>query len=249
MSPDALLEIRGLSVFYGQSHILQGIDLEVGSRPVSLIGRNGMGKTTLCMAIMGLVPAAAGTITFGGVDLVGRKPFQIAAAGIGYVPQGRRIFPSLSVQEHLRLVERRNGAAWTTKRIYELFPALAARRTSGAMQLSGGEQQMLAIARALLTNPRLLLMDEPSEGLAPVVIENLVEVLRGLSDEGVGLLLIEQNLGVATAVSEELAIMVTGRIALRTGSAELLADETAQRRYLGVSAQAEAPSGGAPVVS
>ena len=241
MSPDALLEIRGLNVFYGQSHILQGVDLDVGARPISLIGRNGMGKTTLCQAIMGLVPVAGGSIRFDGADLVGRRPFQIAAAGIGYVPQGRRIFVSLSVDEHLRLVERRNGARWTTKRIYELFPALAARRGSGGAQLSGGEQQMLAIARALLTNPRLLVMDEPSEGLAPVVIENLVEVLRGLSGEGIAVLLVEQNLGVATAVAEELAVMVTGRIALETTSASLLADESAQRRYLGVSVQA--PSG------
>jgi len=245
MSPDALLEIRGLNVFYGQSHILQGVDLDVGARPISLIGRNGMGKTTLCQAIMGLVPAAGGSIRFDGADLLGRRPFQIAAAGIGYVPQGRRIFASLSVHEHLRLVERRNGARWTTKRIYDLFPALAARRGSGGAQLSGGEQQMLAIARALLTNPRLLVMDEPSEGLAPVVIENLVEVLRGLSGEGIAVLLVEQNLGVATAVSEELAVMVTGRIALRIGSAQLLADEAAQRRYLGVSPQSDhaAPGG------
>jgi len=242
MLPDKLLQITGLSAFYGQSHILQGVDLDVGARPVSLIGRNGMGKTTLCLVIMGLIPVAAGAIEFDGIDLVGRKPHQIAAAGIGYVPQGRRIFGSLSVQEHLRLVERRNGARWTTKRVYELFPALATRRSSGGTQLSGGEQQMLAIARALLTNPRLLLMDEPSEGLAPVVVENLVEVLRGLAGEGIGLLLVEQNLGVATAVSEELAVMVTGRIALRTGSAALLADEAAQRRYLGVSAQVQTPA-------
>ncbi len=249
MLPDSLLEIRGLSVYYGQSHILQGVDLDVGAHPISLIGRNGMGKTTLCLAVMGLVPIAAGTIEFEGVELAGRKPHQIAAVGIGYVPQGRRIFGSLSVHEHLRLVERRNGARWTTKRIYELFPALAARRASSAMQLSGGEQQMLAIARALLTNPRLLLMDEPSEGLAPIVIEQLVEVLRGLSGEGIGLLLVEQNLGVATAVSEEVAVMVTGRIALHTGSTALLADDAAQRRYLGVSAQTDIPRDQAPVVS
>ncbi len=249
MLPETLLQIRGLSAFYGQSHILQGVDLDVGARPVSLIGRNGMGKTTLCLAIMGLIPVAAGALEFDGIDLVGRKPHQIAAAGIGYVPQGRRIFGSLSVHEHLRLVERRNGARWTTKRIYELFPALAARRSSGGTQLSGGEQQMLAIARALLTNPRLLLMDEPSEGLAPIVVENLVEVLRGLAGEGIGLLLVEQNLGVATAVSDELAVMVTGRVALRTGSAELLADETAQRRYLGVSPQTDTSADQAPAVS
>ena len=246
---DPILEIHGLDVRYGQSHILQGVDLVVGTEPLSLIGRNGMGKTTLCNAITGLVPSSGGTIRLAGEELVGRRPHQIARAGIGYVPQGRRVFASLSAEEHLKMVARRNGSGWTIARIYELFPPLAARRKNGAAQLSGGEQQMLAIARALLLNPRLLIMDEPSEGLAPIVVEHLVEVLRNVTTEGVGLLLVEQNLGVATSVTERIAIMVTGRIALETTSTALLADEAAQRRYLGVSAQTETPRDSAPAVS
>lgn len=240
-----ILEISGLDVRYGRSHILQGVDLAVGSEPLSLIGRNGMGKTTLCNAIMGMVPSFGGSIRLRGTDLVGRKPHEIARAGIGYVPQGRRVFPSLSVEEHLRMVARRSRGGWTIRKVYELFPPLETRRRNGATQLSGGEQQMLAIARALLLNPQLLIMDEPSEGLAPIVVEHLVSVLRDVATEGVGLLLVEQNLGVATSVSKRIAIMVTGRIALETTSEELLADEAAQRRYLGVSAQLEILTGSA----
>ena len=243
---DPVLEISGLNVRYGRSHILQGVDLVVGGEPLSLIGRNGMGKTTLCNAIVGLVPSFSGSVRLAGKELTGLKPHEIARSGIGYVPQGRRVFPSLSVAEHLKMVAPRNGNGWTIKRIYELFPPLATRKGNGAMQLSGGEQQMLAIARALLLNPHLLIMDEPSEGLAPIVVEHLVGVLRDVAKEGVGLLLVEQNLGVATSVADHLAIMVTGRIALETTSTELVGDEAAQRRYLGVSSHleqsAEAPA-------
>ncbi len=242
MAAEPILQVRELNARYGPSHVLQGVDLVVGTEPLALIGRNGMGKTTLCNAITGLVPAFSGSIRLAGTELVGRRPHEIARAGIGYVPQGRRVFPSLSVDEHLRMVGRRSGPGWTIGKIYELFPPLATRRGHGAAQLSGGEQQMLAIGRALLLNPRLLIMDEPSEGLAPIVVEHLVGTLRQVAAEGVGLLLVEQNLGVATAVAERIAIMVTGRIALETTSSELLVDEAAQRRYLGVSAQVEAPS-------
>jgi branched-chain amino acid transport system ATP-binding protein len=245
---EPILEIRDLNVRYGPSHILQGVDLTVGAEPLSLIGRNGMGKTTLCNAITGLVPSFGGTISLDGTVITGRRPHEIARAGIGYVPQGRRVFPSLSVDEHLRMVARRGSDGWTTRKIYELFPPLAARRRNGAMQLSGGEQQMLAIARALLLNPRLLIMDEPSEGLAPIVVEHLVEVLHDVASEGVGLLLVEQNLGVATSVAERIAIMVTGRIAVETTAGALLADEASQRRYLGVSTQMESSRDSAPTV-
>jgi branched-chain amino acid transport system ATP-binding protein len=231
---EPLLRISGLNVRYGQSHVLQGVDLEVDAEPLSLIGRNGMGKTTLCNAITGLV-AATGSVRLAGVELVGRRPHEIARAGVGYVPQGRRVFASLSVEEHLRMVAKRGSTGWTIKKVYDLFPSLAARKKNGATQLSGGEQQMLAIARALLLNPHLLVMDEPSEGLAPIVVENLIEVLRNVAKEGVGLLLVEQNLGVATSVSDRVAIMVTGLIAVEMTSTELLADEAAQRRFLGVS--------------
>jgi branched-chain amino acid transport system ATP-binding protein len=245
VAAESILQIRGLDVRYGRSHILQGVDLDVGAEPLALIGRNGMGKTTLCNAVTGLVPAAGGSIRFGETELTGRRPHDITRAGIGYVPQGRRVFPSLSVEEHLRMVARRGASGWTVPRIYELFPPLAMRRRNGAAQLSGGEQQMLAIGRALLLNPRLLVMDEPSEGLAPVVVEHLVGVLRSVTREGVGLLLIEQNLGVATSIAERIAIMVSGRIAFETTSSALLADEAAQRRYLGVSVQADTPPAGA----
>ncbi len=234
-----LLEVRDLNVHYGQSHILQGVNLVVGAEPVALIGRNGMGKTTLCNALVGLLPISSGSVRLGGIEIAGRRPHEIARAGIGYVPQGRRIFASLSVEEHLRLVARRGTVGWTIDRVYELFPPLAARRRSGASKLSGGEQQMLAIARALLLNPRLLVMDEPSEGLAPIVVDHLGQVLRELTGRGVGLLLVEQNLGVATSAATEIAIMVTGRIAHETSASALLADEAAQRRFLGVSVQAE----------
>ena len=234
--------MSGLDVYYGRAHILQGVTLHVGAEPTALLGRNGMGKTTLCQALMGLVPLAEGAISFDDVSLVGRRPYQIARAGLGYVPQGRRIFPSLTVHEHLRLASGRNGHRtkdWTVERVYDLFPRLAERRRLGAGSLSGGEQQMLAIGRALLTNPRLLIMDEPSEGLAPVVVEHLVETLKRLSNEGIGMLVVEQKLAVATALAQRILIMVTGRIALETTATSLLADEEAQRRYLGVSTIAE----------
>ncbi len=249
--PSNLLEVRDLNVYYGQAHILQGVNLVVGTDPIAIIGRNGMGKTTLCQALMGLVPVAKGDITFEGTKLVGRKPYQIASLGIGYVPQGRRIFPSLSVHEHMYLSgrtsrrgERGDGSweglygrpqrGWTEERIYELFPGLAERRRVRAGALSGGEQQMLAIARALLTNARLLIMDEPSEGLAPVLVEHLLETLKRLSAEGISLLIVEQKLSVAAALADHILIMVKGIIALETSSLALLADEDAKRRYLGV---------------
>ncbi|MDW8060338.1 MAG: ABC transporter ATP-binding protein [Thermomicrobium sp.] len=239
MASEALLEVRDLHAYYGQSHILQGIDLQLGREPLAVLGRNGMGKTTLCLALTGLLPSVRGSVRFAGQELVGLAPHRIAALGIGYVPQGRRIFPSLTVEEHLRLVPRRRvtGAEpWTPDRVYALFPRLAERRRQPAGTLSGGEQQMLAIARALLTNPRLLIMDEPSEGLAPVIVEQLVATLRHLAEVGIAILLVEQRLAVATAVAQRIAVMVGGRIALETTAERLLADRELQQRALGVSA-------------
>lgn len=236
--PSSLLEVQDLNVYYGSAHILQGVSMVVGAKPIALVGRNGMGKTTLCKALMGMVPAAAGDVVFEGSSLKGRKPYQIASLGIGYVPQGRRIFPSLTVHEHLQMVAGRGGQQkrrWTVERIYELFPRLAERRTSGAGTLSGGEQQMLAIGRALLTNARLLIMDEPSEGLAPVIVDHLLETLKRLSVEGIGMLVVEQKLSVAAALAERMIVMVSGRIVLETSPDALLTDEEAKRRYLGVS--------------
>ena len=231
---EPLLTIEGLNAFYGPAHVLHNVSLEMGSEPVAIIGRNGMGKTTLCASIMGLSPPhATGSIRFRGRELRGLAPYKIAQAGIGYVPQGRRLFPSLSVDEHLRMVASRNGD-WTIDKVYDLFPRLAERKQNGGAQLSGGEQQMLAIGRALLTNPHLLIMDEPSEGLAPAIIETLVATFRGLEEEGLRILLIEQNLGVATALAERQLIMVGGEVAAEVTATQLSSDPEAQRRFLGV---------------
>lgn len=230
-----LLTIRNLHVRFGQAHILQGVDLDIGAAPLALVGRNGMGKTTLCQTIMGMTNASEGEIHFRGQRIDRLKPNQIARAGIAIVPQGRRVFPSLSVDEHLRLVSQGKNAAWNIERVYETFPRLAERRHNGGNQLSGGEQQMLAIARALLMNPALIIMDEPSEGLAPVIVDQLIEVLRQLAVEGMGLLLVEQNLRVATSAVDTVTVMVTGRIAATMPAQELARDEALQQRYLGVS--------------
>jgi branched-chain amino acid transport system ATP-binding protein len=231
----ALLEIEGLDAYYGQARILESVDLSMGTEGVAVIGRNGMGKTTLCQAIMGMMPRATGSIRFKGTELIGRPSHKIASLGIGYVPQGRRLFQSLSVDEHLRMLARgTRGKRWTPQAVYELFPRLAERKRNGGTQLSGGEQQMLAIGRALLGNPDLLIMDEPSEGLAPTIVEGMVATCRTLVEEGMAVLLVEQNLGVATSVAERQLVMVSGRIAAETTAAALSGDPEAQRRYLGV---------------
>jgi uncharacterized protein (UPF0261 family)/ABC-type branched-subunit amino acid transport system ATPase component len=239
--PANLLEIRGLNVFYGRSHALQGVDLTLKHGVLSLVGRNGMGKTTLCKAIVGLIPVASGSIRFMGEELVGRSPAEIARLGLGYVPQGRRLWPSLTVEEHLRLAAGGNRSQWTIPRIYETFPRLAERRTNRGNQLSGGEQQMLAISRALLLNPRLLIMDEPTEGLAPVIVEQVEEILVGVGEQGdIGVLVVEQNIGVATTVAEKVAIMINGRVNRVMEASRLAADRELQQRLLGVGQHGEA---------
>ena len=232
----ALLAVDGLNAFYAGAHVLHDVSFRVGGESVAIIGRNGMGKTTLCAAIMGLTPPrATGSVQFEGQELLGRPSYRIARAGIGYVPQGRRLFPSLTVEEHLKIsVVRNPNGGWTPERVYDLFPRLAERRKNGGAQLSGGEQQMLAIGRALLGNPKLLIMDEPSEGLAPTVIETMVETLGRLEQEGLAILLIEQNLGVATAVAARQLIMVGGELAHETTATQLSGDAELQRRFLGV---------------
>jgi uncharacterized protein (UPF0261 family)/ABC-type branched-subunit amino acid transport system ATPase component len=234
------LEIRGLDVYYGHSHALQGVHLTLDAGVFSVVGRNGMGKTTLCKATMGLVRPSGGSVRVRGQDITALSPARIARLGLGYVPQGRRLWRSLSVAEHLQLAAGIRTGAWTIDRIYETFPRLAERKNHGAAQLSGGEQQMLAISRALLTNPHLLIMDEPTEGLAPVIVTQVEEMLVQLGEDGdISVLVIEQNIGVATAVSRNVAVMVNGRINRVIDSARLSADRELQQRLLGVGLHAE----------
>jgi len=239
-----ILEVRGLDVYYGSSHALQGVDLTLDSGVLSVVGRNGMGKTTLCKTIMGLVRATGGSVRMGGEDLLSLQPAQIARLGVGYVPQGRRLWRSLTVDEHLRMIAGMRRGPWNAERIYDTFPRLAERKNNGGAQLSGGEQQMLAIARALVTNPRLLIMDEPTEGLAPVIVSQVEEMLVRLGEEGdMAVLVIEQNIGVATAVSKTVAIMVNGRVNRLIDSSRLASDRDLQQRLLGVGRHAEAGPG------
>ncbi len=236
-STSAALDIRQLNVLYGRSHALQGVTFTLSSGVVSVLGRNGMGKTTLCNAITGLVPAASGSISMFGSPILGLPAAEIARRGIAYVPQGRRIWRSLTVDEHLRVVARHRGE-WTIDRIYAAFPRLAERRKSGGGQLSGGEQQMLAISRALLQNPQLLIMDEPTEGLAPRIVRQVQQMLIRISSESnVNILLIEQNIGVACSTSDQVAIMVNGRIDRIVDSARLAGDRQLQYSLLGVGRQ------------
>jgi branched-chain amino acid transport system ATP-binding protein len=235
MNNGELLEVQGLNAYYGPAHVLQGLDFTVGDRPVSIIGRNGMGKTTMCHAIMGMHPSTlSGSVRFGGLELLGRPSYKISRAGLALVPQGRRLFGSLTVDEHLRIVGKKGDGQWTPARVYELFPRLAERKRNAATQLSGGEQQMLAIGRALLVGPKLLIMDEPSEGLAPRIVDELVETILKLAETGVRILLVEQNLGVATSVAERHLVMIAGQIAIELTSDQLTSDPELQRRYLGV---------------
>jgi len=227
------LIISGVEAGYGHVRVLHGVNLKVSDKPVALMGRNGMGKSTLAQVIMGLNATTAGTITYGGVTLTGLSPTKIANAGIGYVPQGRRVFPSLTVDEHLRILEKRNSQ-WGAKKVYDLFPRLGERKKNGGAMLSGGEQQMLAIGRALMTNPTLLLMDEPSEGLAPAIIEHLGNSLRDLVAQGQRVLLIEQNLKFASSLCDEIVILSNGEIQATISSKELRSSADLQNKYLGV---------------
>ena len=232
---EPLLRIEGLTAGYGASQVLDGVAFQMGVESVVIIGRNGMGKTTLCNTVMGLVRAGSGTITFAGQRIDNALPEKIAKRGISYVPQGRRLFPSLTVDEHLAMLAKgTRGKRWTPAAVYELFPRLGQRRRHGGAQLSGGEQQMLAVGRALLLNGSLMVMDEPSEGLAPTIVDTLIEVVRQLVEEGVAVLVVEQNLRAATQMANRQLVMVSGRIQTETTAAELTGDPELQRRFLGV---------------
>ena len=229
------LEVRGLHAYYGESHVLQGVDLDVrDGEAVSLVGRNGAGKTTAIAAIMGLLRPRSGTVRVGTVDVAGQRAHRIARAGVALVPQGRRIFAELSVRENLLLAARSVPAGWDEGRVLGLFPTLARRLGNRGDELSGGEQQMLAIGRALMRNPRVLLLDEPSEGLAPKLVTDVGDALRSLRGTGLAILLVEQNLALATRVGQRIYVMNKGAIVFQGTPAELAAQPDVEARYLGV---------------
>ncbi|MGH3329167.1 MAG: ABC transporter ATP-binding protein [Streptomycetales bacterium] len=235
-----MLTVSGVHSYYDTAHVLCGVDLTVeAGQVVAMLGRNGMGKTTLVRSIAGTEPPRVrhGRISWNGEDLLGLPSHEIARRGVGLVPQGRRVFASLTVEENLTTTARppANGAGWDLDAVYELFPRLAQRRASRGRFLSGGEQQMLAIARALMTNPTLLLMDEPSEGLAPIVLRHIRERLEALKGGGLTILLVEQNLGLALRLADRVFILgEDGRIAWHGEPVELEADPAVKRRHLGV---------------
>ena len=231
-----MLAIKGLNTHYGASHVLQGVDLEVpDGRIIALLGRNGVGKSTTLRTVMGLVPSSGGSIELDGTNIAGWRPHQVARAGVAYVPEGRLIFPDLSVIENIKVAERIPARAWPLARLLELFPALRERAKNRGANLSGGEQQMLAIARALVSDPKVLLLDEPSQGLAPLVVRELAGVIRRLRDENVTILLVEQNMKLAEAVADELHVMVKGRMVYAATPERFRAEEQEIRsRYLTV---------------
>jgi branched-chain amino acid transport system ATP-binding protein len=229
-----MLNIQDVHAYYGDSYILQGVDLEIqAGQVVALIGRNGVGKSTLARSMVGLTPARRGRISFQNRDITRMTPYDIARSGIGYVPQGRQVFTSLTVKENLEVTARGRGQ-WTLEKVIELFPNLGSRMTSLAGKLSGGEQQMLAVGRALVGNPALLVLDEPTEGLAPIMVKELGRTIQAVKNVGTSILLIEQQLGFALRYGDAVSIMSKGRIVHRCSPAELIADRDTKTRYLGV---------------
>jgi branched-chain amino acid transport system ATP-binding protein len=247
-----LLQVAGLRSGYGDAQVLHGLDLDVAEgQVVAVLGRNGMGKTTLMHTMMGLVPRTAGTVVVDGVDVSSRPPHQVARQGLRIVPQGRRVFTSLTVEENLRVsVQRGSKGPWTVERVFETFPSLAKRRKNRADKLSGGEQEMLALARALLGNPKVLLLDEPSDGLAPRVVDTVGEILLGLRAEGLSAVLVEQNLKLAVTAADVICCLVRGQIAWRGPTEEFRRSPEVAARYLGAVTELEtAGTDGAPLGS
>ena len=231
------LEADGLQTFYGKSHILRGVGLEVHEGEiVSLLGRNGAGKTTTLRTLMGLTPCREGHVKVFGQDVTNRPSFAVAALGVGYVPEGRKIFPNLTVDENLRVPIARPGP-WSIERVHELFPRLAERKGSKGRQLSGGEQEMLSIARALLTNPRLLLLDEPSQGLAPLIVREVFRIVQSMRGEGIAVLLVEQNVRFGLGLADRVYVLDDGAIVHSGLAADLAADEERVRALAGASAE------------
>jgi branched-chain amino acid transport system ATP-binding protein len=233
----SVLEASGLHTYYGKSHILHSVSLAVNEgEVVALLGRNGAGKTTTLRTLVGLTPAREGSVTIFGNEVTAWPSFRIAALGVGYVPEGRRIFAHLSVDENLRVPLERPGP-WTIPRVYELFPRLAQRKANKGRQLSGGEQEMLAVARALLLNPKLLLLDEPSQGLAPLVVQEVFRVVESMRSEGISVLLVEQNVRAAVEVADRAYVLDDGRVVYEGPAAEFAKDEERVRALAGASAE------------
>jgi branched-chain amino acid transport system ATP-binding protein len=231
------LEAQGLNTFYGKSHILHDVTLTVAEGSITtLLGRNGAGKTTTLRSLVGLTPARTGSVRIFGRDTTRLPSFRIAAHGVGYVPEGRRIFPNLTVDENLHVPIERPGP-WTIERIYQLFPRLAERKQNRGRQLSGGEQEMLSIARALLLNPRLLILDEPSQGLAPLIVREVFRIVAQMRTEGISVLLVEQNVRVALEIADDAYVLENGQIVYSGKAAELGADEDRIQALAGASAE------------
>jgi branched-chain amino acid transport system ATP-binding protein len=230
----AALTAEGLHTYYGKSHILNGVSLEVAEGTITaLLGRNGAGKTTTLRSLMGLTPARSGRITIFGKDTTRWPAYRIAGCGVGYVPEGRRVFPNLSVEENLKTPLEREGA-WTLARVYQLFPRLAERRQNRGRQLSGGEQEMLSIGRALMVNPRLLILDEPSQGLAPLVVGEVFRIVARMRDEGLSILLVEQNARMSLEIADHAYVLDNGAIVHSGPARELARDEARVQALAGV---------------
>ncbi|OCT24399.1 ABC transporter ATP-binding protein [Pseudomonas putida] len=231
-----MLNVDSIHSYYDKSHVLEGVSLQVGAGElVTLLGRNGAGKTTTLRSILGIVRPRQGQISFDGQPLVGREIFDIARRGIALVPEHRGIFRQLSVEENLKIATRKESR-WQLRDVYAMFPRLEERRRNGGFALSGGEKQMLAIARALLNGPRLLILDEPTEGLAPVIVDELVKILRRIKDEGLSILLVEQNLMVCDALADRHYVLEQGRVAYQGTAAQFRDDPSIKNRYLALSA-------------
>jgi branched-chain amino acid transport system ATP-binding protein len=232
------LQAEGLHTYYGKSHILHGVSLAVEEgRITALLGRNGAGKTTTMRSLMGLTPARQGKIEIFGQDTTRWPPYRIAALGVGYVPEGRRVFANLTVAENLRVPMARSGP-WSEERVYGLFPRLHERRNNRGRQLSGGEQEMLAIARALILNPRLLILDEPSQGLAPLIVREVFDVVARMRSEGISVLLVEQNARMSLEIADNAYVLDDGVVVYAGSAAELRADEARVQELAGASAEA-----------
>ena len=233
----AALVAKDLHTYYGKSHILHGVSLEVAEGKITaLLGRNGAGKTTTLRSLMGLTPARQGNVTIFGNDTTRWPPFRIAASGVGYVPEGRRVFANLSVEENLLVPLERSGS-WTIDRVYKLFPRLAERRHNRGRQLSGGEQEMLSIGRALLLNPQLLILDEPSQGLAPLIVREVFRIVSQMRDEGISILLVEQNARMSLEIADYAYVLDDGHVVYSGPAHELAADEARVQALAGASAE------------